>query len=107
MSESVWPTDSAVDCSDRAGVRATPGGNALARVRCRQRSPPDTGTASSSARRLGATCSSARPSWRTAARRAAASRAAAPKGDGAGARTMRRAGEAAAGLVPELWEVPG
>ena len=29
MSESVWPTDSAVDCSDRAGVRATPGGNAL------------------------------------------------------------------------------
>ena len=42
-----------------------------------------------------------------AARRAAASRAAAPKGDGAAARAMRKAGEAAAGLVPELWEVPG
>ena len=49
MSESVWPTDSAVDCSDRAGVRATPGGNVLACVRCRQRSPPDTGTVGDSA----------------------------------------------------------
>ena len=44
-----------------------------------------------------------------AARRAPAGRATAPKGDGAAARAMRQAGEAAglaARLVPELWELP-
>ena len=44
-----------------------------------------------------------------AARRAPAGRATAPKGDGAAARAMRQAGEAAglaARLVPEVWELP-